>query len=285
MNYEITSLEGSGKEIIQRVINARDSQLLIPPKLRDQELTIPEVPNDGKYIGLFSSGTTSQPTCIWNRFDHLELNAVRSAAAFEIKPRDVLLMMALPWHVAGFSWMLMAEYLDSDYFFITTQKGEHNFWLKTVQDIQPDYLLTVPAVLKSLYGEDWFVENVAYGGYPILLEDYKQLSPHCSYMYQGYGQTEAGGLISSYKRRSTVLPFEMENFCNGIPIEGVELTCIGTKESPEPILITSETAFTTETYHSGDVGFKDEKGNIYVVGRSTDLANNREPRKKELLDN
>lgn len=285
MNYEITSLERSGKDIIRRVINASSSQLLIPPKLEGLELTISEPPRTGKYIGLFSSGTTSTPTCIWNKFEHLEKNAKYSAKAFEIKSSDLLLMMALPWHVAGFSWMLMAEQLDCDYFFITTKKGEHDFWLKTVQDIQPDYLLTVPAVLQALYDEDWFVPNVAYGGYPMRFEDYEKLAPHCSFMYQGYGQTEAGGLISSYKRRSTVLPFEMENFCNGQPIQGVELTCTGTREKPEPILITSDTAFKSETYHSGDVGFKDEQGNIYIVGRSADLKDKRQSTMKELLDN
>lgn len=193
-------------------------------------------------------------------------------------------MMALPWHVAGFSWMLMAEQLDCDYFFVTTKKGKHNFWIKTVQDIQPDYLLTVPAVLRALYGEDWFVPNVTYGGYSIQFEEYKKLSTHCSTMYQGYGQAEAGGLISSYKRRSTLLPSGMENLCNGNVIDGVKISCNGTHKKPEPILITSDTAYTQKTYHSGDMGFKDEEGNIYVVGRSAETENNTPANKKELLD-
>lgn len=276
MNYEITSLEGSGKNIIQRVLNASASQLLIPPKLEGVELTIPEPPGDGKYVGLFSSGTTNDPKCIWNRFENLKKNAEYSARAFEIESQHVLLMMAMPWHVAGFSWMLMAEHLDCDYFFVTTQKGEHDLWLKTVQDIGPDYLLTVPAVLRAMYDEDWFVPNVVYGGYPIKFEEYEKLSPHCSFMHQGYGQTEAGGLIASYKRRSTTLPFDMENFCCGHPIEGVSLFCKGTKEHPEPILIASETAFKSKEYNSGDVGFKDDKGNIYVVGRSLSSYTNKE---------
>ncbi|MBO6522277.1 MAG: AMP-binding protein [Balneolaceae bacterium] len=285
MNYKITSLEGSGKDIIRRVMLASESQLLIPPKLEGLDVTIPDPPRDGKYIGLFSSGTTSNPKCIWNRFDRLELNAQRSARAFEIESDDSLLMMALPWHVAGFSWMLTAEQLGSDFFFVTTQKGGEGSWIKALRDVQPDYLLTVPAVLRALYDEDWFVPNVVYGGYPIKFEEYKRLSPHCSFMHQGYGQTEAGGLISSYKRKSTLLPSGMENFCNGKAIEGVEMTCIGSREKPEPILITSETAYTQNIYNSGDVGFKDEEGNIYVVGRTNDLPGGREAGRKELLGN
>lgn len=283
MSYEITSLKGSGKDIIRRVMNASVSQLLIPPKLEGVDLKIPEPPGDSKYVGLFSSGTTNDPHCIWNRFENLKKNAEYSAKSFDIESQHVLLMMAMPWHVAGFSWMLMAELLDCDYFFVTTQKGEHKLWLKTVQDIEPDFLLTVPAVLRALYDEDWFVPNVAYGGYPIKFEEYDKLSPHCSFMYQGYGQTEAGGLIAAYKRRSTTLPFDMENFCSGHSIEGVSLFCDGSKENPKPILIKSETAFTSNQYDSGDVGFKDEKGNIYVVGRSLASEAASQSRKKDLL--
>ncbi|MEQ9309748.1 MAG: AMP-binding protein [Balneolaceae bacterium] len=268
MAFEITSLNGSAKDIIRRVMHAENSQLLIPPTLEGKELNIEKPPSDGKYIGLFSSGTTSKPTCIWNSFEKLQKNAKYSAKAFEIETHHTLLMMALPWHVAGFSWMLMAENLECEYFFITTKKGEHNLWINTVQDINPDYMLTVPAVLRTLYDEDWFVSNVVYGGYPIKFEEYAKLSPHCSVMYQGYGQTEAGGLISSYKRRSTVLPFDLENLCQGKPISGVKLMCNGSQDAPQPIYIQSKTAFTTDRYDSGDVGFKDKKGNLYVVARS-----------------
>jgi len=283
MSFEVTSLEGSGKDIIQRVMNAQSSQLLIPPKLKGQSLDINEPPRNGKYIGLFSSGTTSKSKCIWNSFENLKKNAAYSAQAFDIETHHLVLMMAMPWHVAGFSWVLMAEELDCDYFFITTQKGDHDLWLKTVQDIKPDYLLTVPAVLRALYDEDWFACHIAYGGYPIKFEEYSKLSPHCSFMYQGYGQTEAGGLISSYKRSSAIIPFEMENLCQGKAISGVELVCEGSRDTPKPIYIKSETAYKNDFYDSGDVGYKDEEGNIYVIGRSLDLPLKNHSYKKELL--
>ena len=52
-------------------------------------------------VGIFSSGTTSTPKCIWNRVDRLVKNGQYSAEAFEVKVSDTLLLMALPWHVAG----------------------------------------------------------------------------------------------------------------------------------------------------------------------------------------
>lgn len=283
-NYQVTSLEGSGKEIIQRVIRSDHSQLLVPPAYKDMELIIPEVPADGKYIGLFSSGSTEAPKCIWNRFELLELNARLSALAFDIETRHFLVMMALPWHVAGFSWMLMAEYLDCEYLFITTRKGDHKLWLNTIQDTSPDYLLTVPAVLRTLYDEEWFVSNIAYGGYPIRFEEYAHLSPHCLTMYQGYGQTEAGGLISSHKRRSTQIPVDNEHLCHGKPIQGLILDCAGIPGSPAPIYIKSPTAYTGMSYNTGDLGYFDSQGRIYVLGRNEErVQRSQNSSKKQLL--
>ena len=37
---------------------------------------------DKAYVGIFSSGSTGRPKCIWNRLEHLKLNASRSARAF-----------------------------------------------------------------------------------------------------------------------------------------------------------------------------------------------------------
>jgi acyl-coenzyme A synthetase/AMP-(fatty) acid ligase len=265
MSFQKTSLNGSGKEIIRRVLDAHSSQLLIPPRLAEVPLHITDPPEDGKYIGLFSSGSTGTPKCIWNKEANLLLNGELSAEAFEIEPHHFLLMMAAPWHVAGFTWALMAEQLNCEYEFITTKKGDDERWLKCVQEMQPDYLLTVPAVLRALYNKDWFVEHLVYGGYSINFEEYEQLAPHCSFMHQGYGQTEAGGLISSYKRSSSDTPFKNENLCHGKPIAGAQLKCDGTPNKPEPIYLTSQTAYTDESYNTGDWGYKDNADNIYLL--------------------
>ena len=156
MNYEETSLIGSGKEILQRVLASEASQCLIPPQFNRSELEIPDPPKDGeKYIGLFSSGTTGSPKCIWNRLDNLQLNARFSAQAFDVSPSHFCLMLAKPWHVAGFSWMLMAESIDCEYLFVTTYRGDQDTWLKTIHDTNPDYLFTVPRVLEVLIDADY----------------------------------------------------------------------------------------------------------------------------------
>lgn len=273
MDYEITSLKGSAKDIIHRVMDADVSQVLIPETYQGMDPVIQGPPSHDKYIGLFSSGTTGTPKCVWNRYDHLLQNARNSAEAFGVDHNHTILMMALPWHVAGFSWMLMAEQLRCEYRFITTKKGEEELWLQEAQEYSADYLMTVPAVLRGLYENEWFVENVVYGGYPIRFKEYKELSPHCDFMYQGYGQTEAGGLISCYRRRSEDQPQKNEHLCHGKPIRGVGLSCKGSVSQPDSIYIESETAFTGVRYDSGDLGYFDDAGNIYVTGRNSDFDN------------
>ena len=222
---------------------------------------------DKAYVGIFSSGSTGQPKCIWNRLEHLKLNASRSARAFEVQPEHFLIFMALPWHVAGLTWAFMAEELKAEYLFVTTRKGQRALWLQTLQEFTADYLFTVPSVLRQLYTESWFVPNVVYGGQAISAGEYHALATHCSQSYQGYGQTEAGGLISVYKRKSTVLMDPGEERCQGYAIEGAHIECEGTPDSPQPIWLRLETAYIAQKYATGDIGFMDAVGRIYVLDR------------------
>ena len=222
---------------------------------------------DKAYVGIFSSGSTGQPKCIWNRLEHLKLNASRSARAFEVQAEHFLVFMALPWHVAGLTWAFMAEELKAEYLFVTTRKGQRALWLQTLQEFTADYLFTVPSVLRQLYTESWFVPNVVYGGQAISAGEYHALATHCSKSYQGYGQTEAGGLISVYKRKSTVLLDPGEERCQGYAIEGAHIECEGTPESPQPIWLRSETAHVAQNYATGDIGYMDTEGRLYVLDR------------------
>lgn len=265
--FKEIDLSHSGKQIMEQVLAAKESSILIPPRFGTIKPLISQPPDDDLYIGLFSSGSTGTPKCIWNSRSRLLKNARYSASAFEIKSSDRLLMMAAPWHVAGLSWMLMAHETGCLFDFVPTKKDRQSTWLDAVLSSEYDYLFTVPAVLDALYQADWMIPKVAYGGYPIRFADYPKLARHCSTMYQGYGQTEAGGLISCYKRSANEHPKTEEHLCNGFAISGVQLRCEGTTEEPEPVYIRSETAFTEDWYDSGDFGYKDEVGRIYLKQR------------------
>jgi acyl-coenzyme A synthetase/AMP-(fatty) acid ligase len=257
------------------VIKSDESQLLIPPRFQDAELEIPPLRRTDKHIGLFSSGTTGKPKGIWNSFDNLKQNGIYTAEAFGVKQNHKLLILAAPWHVAGLSWAIMAEKLGCNYEFITTKKGDDENWFKAVGKFQPDFMLTVPAVLRALYNRDWHVPNVVFGGYSIEPKDFELLAPHCDRMIQGYGQTEAGGLIAARSWKSEETKDELDHLCCGKPIEGVKLSCNGTPNNPKLIFIDSQTSFTSKEYNAGDLGFMDNEGQVYLLGRADEIVNSK----------
>jgi len=267
MSYELTDLTKSPKEIIFQLLTSERSQLLIPPQYSREQIEISELFSDEKSVGLFSSGSTAHPKCIWNTFENLLLNAKQSAGAFEINSGYRLLILAKPWHVAGLSWALMAEQLDCEYEFLTTNGGEEGQWLAAINEFSPDYILTVPPVLRAIYDKEWFVPNIIFGGTPFEFKDFDLLSSHCSTMYQGYGQTEAGGLIAAHKYISSKTPKYNEHKNCGIPIDGVKLKSVGTFSQPSEIYIKSDTAFVESWYNSGDMGYV-ENSEIHLTGRS-----------------
>ena len=219
-------------------------------------------------VGIFSSGTTNHAKCLWNRRDHLVQNATFSAEAFEVKAADRLLFMALPWHVAGITWAFMAEDLGAHYDFLVTRRGEEADWVAAIQRIKPNYLFTVPSALSKMYDHQWWVELVVFGGQPMSKNDYDKLGRHCRTTIQGYGQTEAGGLICVYKRESVRPLLKDEEYCQGNPIRGVNIKCSGTVDAPSTIEVLSPSAIVNEWYDTGDQGYLDEKGQLILIPRS-----------------
>jgi long-subunit acyl-CoA synthetase (AMP-forming) len=93
------------------------------------------------------------------------------------------------------------------------------------------------------------------------------ISERCVDLFQGYGQTEAGGLITVYKYKNLPDVINDEHRCCGRPIKGIDLRCNGTINKPEPILVRSKTAYTDDFYETGDLGYKDEERNLYIHSR------------------
>lgn len=260
---------------LQTILRAEGAIIPVPDTISDVSLNRcinPEALNrEGEAtVGLFSSGTTADPKAVLNSLSRLKLNAKHSARAFEVKPDSRLLFLAKPWHVAGLSWAMMAHSLNAPYRFIHTKKGDASVWAEQIREFRPDYVFTVPAVLKHLHQTDphWFVPNIVYGGYALRKNGYTFIRDHCKTIYNGYGQTEAGGLISVYKRVASEPAADHEYLCCGLPIRGVQLKGEGIPGRPEEIYLQSDSAYTKGFYNTGDLGYFDDQGRVYITGRA-----------------
>lgn len=226
-------------------------------------------PREERKIGLFTSGSTGDAKCIWNTLERLQLNAQITARQFGVAQGDRLLMMAKPWHVAGVSWMLMAEWLNLEYRFVVTRKGNEQSWLEAIRSFEPDCLLTVPPVLRSLPDAEWKVPKIVYGGNPVQKEDISRFAKHGNVLIQGYGQTEAGGLISCYTVETGEHGTGNVHKCYGRWPKEFAIRCPGSPRHPAPLWLESPTACRSGFYDTGDYGYINN-GRLFLLGRGDD---------------
>ena len=250
--------------------------LLIPPRFEELEITDQSVPKPNeKRVGLFSSGSTGTPKCIWNSLGNLKQNGALSINMFRVTPEDRILIIASPWHVAGISWSLMAEQAGAEYRTVTPSIDDAKKWPDLIRSYRPTHLMTVPSVLRYLYeDENWHVPRISYGGASIQPGEYSKLERHCERLFQGYGQTEAGGLIAVHERGMDRPQGTHEHQCCGYPPDEFTITCEGTPESPDAIILESPTSIYNKPYNTGDLGFRDSKKRLHVTGRNDDTKGN-----------
>src|SRR5690606_35675453 len=92
------------------------SVVVIPPKHSKIVLSdMNRPPHGSEYLGLFSSGTTGAPKCLWLKKEAIAWNARMSAEHFRVSKGDRILILASPWHMAGLSWAWMAESAGAHY--------------------------------------------------------------------------------------------------------------------------------------------------------------------------
>jgi len=257
---------------IHDILRADTSVLLIPPRLNKDDVDVPEPPTQGVYVGLFSSGTLSDhPNVHWILREKLLLNAKMSAQAFQIHADDRLLILASPWHVAGLSWRLMGLQLGAHTELYTPYQAALPQYADRLSRFSYTHVLTTPLILRTLMAlATWQVEVIICGGAPFDKSDFNLLPGHCASLINAYGQTECGGLISLKRLASDQWIREDQTQCVGHPPEAIRIRCMGTQDSPGPIYVQSPTAIIEGWTDTGDHGYLDDKGDLFIFKRKKD---------------
>ena len=168
---------------------------------REEEAQIrPDVMPDGEKLAciLFTSGSTAKPKAVM--FSHRALVAGICHNVVSI-PFEAQLAILPLHHIAGFASVFNTWYLGRR----VCLGGEVRYLYRYLEQMKPDYVLTVPAVLQALLkklknggpnGRDlgWNLHLVGCGGAAFLPEAVKILNDRNIRVLQSYGATEAGGI-------------------------------------------------------------------------------------------
>jgi acyl-CoA synthetase (AMP-forming)/AMP-acid ligase II len=257
--------------IIEQILTSSESILFIPPRYSDRQLFVPEIPYDGVHIGLFSSGTTGNPRCMWVSREKLIQNARMTAQLLGMSVQHHILILASPWHIAGISWALMAIEQGIQFEIRTPYQANVPEFVAKLAFEGYSHLFTTPYLFRHLAKHpNWTVDEIICGGSAFTIHDAPLFVNHSRFVTSAYGQTEAGGIISAF--RSDARRWNNAG-CVGRAAKDIRIRCHGSKDHPGPIYIHSPSAVCEGWLDTGDYGYKDDCENLTITHRKKDSIN------------
>lgn len=266
-----------------------------------QDTTDPMVPIEAEDVccQMYTSGTTGHPKGVQmtNRgFFALRASEARAGAWAEWDDDDVIMVPMPVFHIGGTGWGFQGFYYGGKV--VILEQADPGEIIEAIEKYRVTKVFVVPAVLSLMLQHDLAatadfssVKVVLYGASPIpedVLE--RAIKTFKCPFVQLYGMTETNGTV-------VYLPFEEHKLgtermkAAGKPFDEVEIIIGDAKDNPVPtgdvgeILIktqsimkgywnlpeASEEAVRGGWYHSGDAGYMDEDGFIYVYDRVKDM--------------
>ncbi len=252
-------------------------------------------------VQMYSSGTTGQPKGVQlahYSFFHL-MQGVRAAGDdwMSLNSEDVLLLSLPQFHIGGLWWAMQGYAVGACGIIVDTFVA----WqaLQLIAQHKVSKAVFVPAMIQMMLAEPdcaktdvSSMRGIVYGGSPIspaLLR--KAIETFACDFFQIYGLTETGNCAVCL-RPADHFPLDSPRLkAAGRPFSGVEIKIIDGKNRRLPPLRSGEIcikspanmlgywkneAATTQTLkdgwlHTGDVGYIDEEGYVYVCDRIKDM--------------
>jgi long-chain acyl-CoA synthetase len=259
-------------------------------------------PKDDVAMIMFTSGTTGQPKGVMLSHYALMANALQSyywlrGWGYSSKPQSdgyPIILCAMPFF-HSYGLVVLNEAVSFGCTMVLVPKPTAVSILEAIQKYKITHAPLIPRMIKEMLLhpdiEDYDLSSLttaSSGGAPIQEEYMKKLEELANVrLYQGYGLTEAGPSVSA----STVLG--APNYLSvGLPYPDTEIKImdlqIGEVEMPPgeigevvvkgPQLMKGywkDPDTTTELIkdgwlHTGDTGYLDENGHLYIVGRNSE---------------
>jgi long-chain acyl-CoA synthetase len=257
------------------------------------------VGGDETYGLFYTGGTTAASKGVMLTHDNICINAYNVALTVDYGPEDVYLHAAPMFHVADGASTFAITMLGAVHAFIPLFDPEK--WARAVQEYRVTKCLIVPTMINALVNcpevakyDLGSLQRILYGASPIsaeLLSVAKKKLP-CK-LQQGYGMTETSPVLTMLPHEDHQLegPRSHRIKSAGFPVPNVEVAVLDEKDQEVPrgtigeicargpIVMKGYWRKPEETsrairngyMHTGDLGYMDEDGYVYLVDRAKDM--------------
>ena len=270
------------------------------------ESRFPEGSPEETAVLLFTAGTTGQPKAVMLSHDSFTSFMLANMEPPDPETEERTLLTLPLYHIAGLQAALAGVYGGRT--IVLQRQFEPGEWMALVEEHRIERALIVPTMLKQLLDHPEFPQRdlsslrvLTYGGAPMpppVIERAVALLPGVQFI-NAFGQTETGSTIAMVPPEDHVLdgpPDVVERRRRhlrsiGRPLPDVEVRIVGEDGGALPAGEQGEIAArgprlmrgywgqpeaTAQTVHggwlyTGDLGYMDEDGYIYLTGRAKDF--------------
>jgi long-chain acyl-CoA synthetase len=243
---------------------------------------------DATAVIIFTSGTTSDPKGVMISHRNLATNCEGTADGIKLEKNTKAFTILPLFH----SYACMTDFLYTIYRCSTMCIcSDLRYVYEELKEYEPDYIFMVPLFLNqflpkihasivkcnnnisegvySVFGKN--IKSLFCGGAPLNAEIVKKYSEYGITVVGGYGTTECSPLIAVHisGEENDISSVGKSIICNDVRIVNGEIQVKGTNVTKGYYKrddLTRE-AFDGEWFKTGDAGYIDEKGQIFITGR------------------
>ncbi len=243
------------------------------------EINSREFSPNARALILFTSGSSGKPKAVLFTFENLFANTKNVIKYFRARRKDAWLASLPFYHIGGFAIIVRALLASAPV--ILPKSLSFNEQLNVIEKTKPAFFSVVQTTLKRLvesgvkpYPQ---LKSVFAGGGPINSATMKAAIERGFPVHKVYGSTETTSMITILSPRqfkkfpeSAGKPFKKIKLeispQNEIVVEGEQISIGYFNDEDE-----TKKRFQKNKFYTGDVGYVNEKGFLFITGRKEDF--------------